>query len=434
MNPQPTRYSVLLLTLALGIGLIAAHGRPLGAQPVWPVTGPTGFGSYTLDTMTGAVTPQPDGPRSPDDSEVPVGTGGATGGVKILDVASGNSRLIPGTDAHFTARQPNGSIIPTPYPDFSVTHEAWSPDGRFLAFVGMPPGDAVVPALMVWQIGSPETRRLLTFLGGPAPFAWRPDSSAITTLQKPSSSRSVQQIQEFDPLTGQSKGTLFESDAGRFESLVWSPDASFLALAGSVQSGCSGSSQQAGIWTWEAAGGALRQIYNGGHGGVKWTNDGAILTETCGTAQLSQSLTRFALVRFSPTGDDSVQLAENVANPAVPSFDAAFDTGGGAVLFTRRDCQTRTASSWIVGPGSDNARQLSDPAEVAYESRLAPDGSVIASLLRGPGRGSTLVLADPLLGFAQAVLTSDGSLTKLSWSPGGRWLNFDVTRPGYWDC
>jgi WD40 repeat protein len=425
----------VILALAIAVAARVPQASVLAGGASLPIAAPTAFGNYTLDVNAHTITPLGSVSRSIDDTKLAEGTGGSTGGLRILDLRTGSTTLVPGTDAHFSGILPDGRVIPTPFPNYLATGVKWSPTGDSLAFIGTPPGDAVLPGLVVWRLGSPQTRMLAT--GGIqhiGSYAWTPDGRELTVLLGMQSDTGPEQVAvNFDPLTGESTTLLKSPAPGAFESIAWSSDGAYLALAGATQSGCTSTNSQTGLWTWEAATGSLQQLFDGGHTSFKWDGDRGLLAGVC-QAEPSVPVrhARYALQRFAADGSTAAVLAADLAVPLPAYSDAAFDSANGAIIYTDRDCDSGAASAWMLAPGADEPGQISDPTSLMYEARLSPDGSEVAALVRVTG-GVNLVLISAG-GKSETILSTDRSLTKLSWSPGGHWLNFEVTRAGFWDC
>ncbi|HEY7294461.1 MAG TPA: hypothetical protein VH916_05430, partial [Dehalococcoidia bacterium] len=151
----------------------------------------------------------------------------------------------------------------------------WSPDGGSLAIVHRSNLD------IVGADGAGQVRHLA---GNVYAFAWRSDGAALSVVQW-----------DGQPGHGESLTTIGAGDGAVIERilpvqtsvcpsrLAWSPNGAFLAFsAGLFQNPVCGDPGRTahGLWVWDAAAHALRQLETANVGAVpRWTADGRIVAE-----------------------------------------------------------------------------------------------------------------------------------------------------------
>jgi Tol biopolymer transport system component len=407
------RLALLVLIAAMGILL---GGRSALARPLSQVQAPAAPGTYVVHLATGAVTPVAMGENppavaawSPDGTMLAL----SQGTLAIVDPANGASTPIS-VDATGLDGRPS-----------------WSPDGSGLAFTISPVGRAGPPSLYLAPAGGGAAASI--YSGNIASYSgplWTPDGRAIT----------VQQFEGGVELTGTSILDVDPSGAAPPAALIgdlnsclalrsWSPDGAFLAFVGPIHQGC----EQRGIWTWEAATGMLRQLYDGGNGDAKWMADGSLLAEICCDSGSTLGAPHYSLRAFQPDGSGDRLIVDGLPEPFPGPYDRAFDTAAGAVLYALRDCAANTASAWVVDAAGGPPRRLSDASSYAYQPRLSPDGRTVAWVAAGT-TGSDLVVAAEDGSGSRTVLSGATGLGNLEWSPDGSALLFQVTSRQFKDC
>ena len=421
-----------LLLLAFAFAVLGLRPGTAGSAPTQPA--PQEPGVYLLDPASGRTVrlggPDALAAWSPDGSRIAVANyapaaGTCCAGLRIVRPATGDETV----------------VVP---PDLgSVGGVQWFPDGARLAFNLFPTtdGNDARRGLYVVPAGGTDMARLTA--DTPSGLAWTPDGRGLTVVQVAQGGEPAGQFYwrmvTLDAATGATSAVLIPDTSGMCPfALSWSPDGAYLAFFnGGVQNDpCfrpTPDTALRGLWVWEAATGMLRWLAagNGGWGQPLWLPDGSILAQMLGGPAAMNPL-----INVGPDGTQVRFFAD--PNPQASFLVSNFpQTAAGMVLYVPYnpfDCDG--GAVYIIGPGSSQPRQLTDPSTTVVSASLAPDGTRAAWVSIGP-QGSSLVVGavdgsssrTVLQGAAGMVLLGwhpESAMTS-AWSPDGRALLFAVT-------
>ena len=295
------------------------------------------------------------------------GSGEGRSGLWLYDLASGGSRFL--TEVHTT--------------DHFLGHQArknfeWSPDGRFIAFVGAePPGPEPVSDVRVykrilyktrtsfsddrlthvWIVDVQSSRvRVLT----PGTFdehsiSWSPDGGRIAFVSNHSEDPDANYSDDLwtvDVSSGEVT-RVTDTEAAEF-SPRWSPDGRYLAFLGWTRplNTKDSPAEDTQLFLISPSGGGIRNLtgsLNRRVTNISWHPDGTHIYFTAGDRGSTY------VYRVSHFSDELQQLTEGAAQ--TPSY--SLDGAGERLAYTRTEV-TRPPEVWLSGATGEEAERLTD--------------------------------------------------------------------------
>jgi Tol biopolymer transport system component len=312
---------------------------------------------------------------------------------------------------------------------------AWSPDGRFIAFLRILPSDKravmVIPA-----IGGLERKIAEIFSGGR--LAWSPDGNWLTISEKDSETEPFAlyllsvDSGEKRRLTSPPKQSYGDFDA------AFSPDGRSLAFGRGINADANGQSDLYLLTFsdgWKPAG-EPRQITLGKQDAQypAWTADGREIVYSAGSL-FPRGLWRISVFGHA-AGRAEPQRLPSVGNDA---SEPAISRSGHRLAYVHplsHNSIWRMAAPSLEGK---KLRPLNQPAPLISSTRddespqFSPDGKKIA--FQSIRSGSLEVWVCDADGSNAVQLTSFGGpdVSTPRWSPDGGRIAFDSNAPGEWD-
>jgi Tol biopolymer transport system component len=401
-------YAVLLLTLE---GRVSAEEAKLD-EP----------GTYLIEVSSGrAIRVGRDAvvAWAPDSKTVALtesGAGTPLPRVRLLQIADGSSRDLK------IAEQGD------------VNHVRWSPDGSALAFTLTRMGNDPGPALLVADAATGTVRQIVR--GSIGDLTWTPDSQGITAITLEEGGGS---IVTFDVQSGEVRETVPDArDASCKRGVVWSPDGKTLAWGGpGLHEGC-GDAGNWGIWIWQPAQKATRQLFQGAADVPEWLGNGEVVAMVSAPDDKPDVVPPLSIVRLSTEGGTPQPIAKGVPR-MFPQPPQLVQVAGSTVLFPISNCDRGEAYVW--SPDRAETRRQTPGTVYAYRPWLAPDGTSLAYVQIG--EPNQLIVAPLDTGEPRVVLSTSAGLQVGTtapwdvggdWSPDGRWLAVEVTGEQFKDC
>jgi Tol biopolymer transport system component len=424
--------SRLLLSVAVlaGVALTACGSHPAGAPHV--AVAPQRCPGTTVTGDTDGAGPAQVNPAA-------VGTAAFAGHGRLAFVSSGRLYVLDGS-----APRGPASLHAVAAPA-GATAPAWSPDGRWLAFIVAPPSPYPVvstPSGTLWLAGADGTgaRPVLANAG---PFAWSPATDVLAaTVTNPVTGRT--EVCDFRPGT---TPRLLPGVEGR---AVWSPDGrllAFTAIQYRPQTGFAGSELETVL----AAGGTpvvrARSAQDALLMAGWWPDGRGLLAWADPQSSASIAADGLAVLSYPLSGARPVTLGTTLPRPpfvvpATPWNEVAMAAGGDRVLWD--DSKTITLCGETGGctgfpagtPGPVNL----DPAWAGLGVTLAfVHGS--ASAPSPPGFGQAAIAAwyktrrlwvYTLTGGNPHLISGAGTgIAAPTWSADGRFILY-VRDNGLW--
>jgi len=314
--------------------------------------------------------------------------------------------LTDGSDAHQV------TFLQGSDPD-GATEPVWSPDGKWIAFVG---GKGAV------KLVSPKGEKggVRTIADSGWNLAWSPDASKLAFDTVDTAKHYGQQIVVLDLATGQRTTPL--SRPNPTSSLTWSPDGKQLAflasrpMPDSEVGGCGGDMPM-DLWAMNADGSKLHLVSKGSYGQPSW-----------GTLQPAPKLSSQAAPKPSSRPEPKPS-AGPVAIARTPAASTASEKTKGQVAPRIASAATPLASRhgliaargrnaiYLIDAGSGNTRKIPGTAKMAQPA-WSPDGSLLA-VERAAVGGTSVYTITPDGGHPQLVLRNASSP---AWSSDGKRL------------
>jgi len=378
------------------------------------------------------------GPAQRPGLEPSIGAAAFAGHGKLAFVSSGRLYVLDGSAARLSATlhtvaAPAGAVAP-----------AWSPDGRWLAFIVAPPSPypaVSAPSGTLWlaRADGDDARPVLADAG---PFSWSPAADVLAATIT-------------DPATGHTQACELQPGAtprllpGVTGSAIWSPDGrqlAFTSIQSSPQAGFTGSTLE----TIPAAGGTpavrARSAQDALLAAGWWPDGQGLLAWSDPQDSASLAADGLPLVSYPLSGTRPVTLATTLVHPSflatTPSLRlVATDAGSDRILWNGKTIVLCAVTGGCTGfPGEMPGPVNLDPAwSPAGEPVLAfVHGS--ASAPRPPEYGQAAIVAwyatrrlwVYILGGNPHLISGAGtSIAAPAWSADGRFILY-VRDNGLW--
>jgi Tol biopolymer transport system component/predicted Ser/Thr protein kinase len=322
-------------------------------------------------------------------------------------------------------------------PDFNP---AWSPDGRFIAFLReLPPEKAAV--LLIPALGGPERKltEIFTseFLG--SYLDWSPDSNWLVLSSRDSSTTPLA-LSLLSIETGEKRKLTFPPAQflGDGEP-AFSPSGRTVAFTRSLDGGLSDLYLLPVSEELKPAGEEKRITFTNRHtGGLSWTADGLEIVFSSGSLG-QQRLWRIAVSGSAgrPAEPRQLQsLAEDVFHPAI-------SRRGRRLAFMHYFHHINIWRS--AAPSSPNARDVKSPIPINSASpfisssrddnapQLSPDGRRIAFMSTRSGHPEIWICDENGSNAVQVTFFGGPEVTTPRWSPDGDRIAFDSNASGEYD-
>jgi Tol biopolymer transport system component len=401
---------LLVLGVALGVSGLAAADAPSLDAP----------GTYVIEVESGRAILLGRGALvawSPDGRTVAVAEIGAESAMprlRLVSVPDGEMRKVPISEQG------------------EINHLRWSPDGSRLAFTLTRADHDPGPSLLVVDPASGAIRQLAR--GSIGELTWTPDSSGITAITLDEGGGS---IVTFEAATGEVRETVPDArDASCQRGIAWSPDGAYLAYGGpGLREGC-GDVGNWGIWTWQPALRASRQLFSGAADVPQWLANGEVVAMV--SEPDAEGIPPLSIVRLSPDGGPPRPIVQDIPR-MFPQPPRLLQVVGSTVLFPVSTCDEGAARVW--SPGRVESTRQTPEGVYAYRPALSPDGRSLAYVRVGDraelvvapfSGGDDRVLATTPLGLQ--VGTAGPWDAGGDWSPDGRWIAVEVTTEQFRDC
>jgi Tol biopolymer transport system component len=383
------RLLVSVVVLA-GVALTACSSHPAGAPQV----------AVTPQRCPGTTFTGDAGGAGPERANTPaIGTAAFAGHGRLAFVSSGRLYVLDGTAASGPARlhavaAPAGAIAP-----------AWSPDGRWLAFIVAPPSPYPVvsaPSGTLW-LADTEGNGARPVLANAGPFAWSPAADVLAaTVTNPATGSTG--VCEFQP------GTTPRLLPGVEGPAVWSPDGrqlAFTSIQYRPQTGFAGSELE----TVPAAGGTpvvrARSAQDALLVAGWWPDGRGLLAWADPQGSASLAADGLPVVSYPLTGAHPVTLGTTLPRPPFvvttpPGYGVAMVAGGDRIMWNGSKTIMLCAAT-----GGCTAFPGGPPGPVNLDPAWAPAGNTALAFVHG----STSAPSPP--GFGQAAIAAWYATRKL---------------------
>lgn len=342
---------------------------------------------------------------SPDGTRLAVVRSGEGGNILVIVGADGS-------DAHQVTFDTGGNSV-------DVADPAWSPDGKWIAFVGVKGAVSLV---------SPDGDNLRTIADSGWSFAWSPDASKLAFETQVKAKDYRQETVVFDLASG--RRTSLPSFSNHIISdLAWSPDGKQLAFLSSKPmpkggtGGCGGE-MPLDLWAMNADGSKPHLLSKGNYSGPSW---GTFLPEpkpSSGAPKPSSQVAPKPSSQPEPklsagpapigaTPAVSTKAPTTSKAPAVSRVATAAPLAGRHGLIAARGRDT----IYLIDPDSGKARKVPG-AEKMTQPAWSPDGSLLA-VERADAGDTSVYTITPDGRHPQLVVRNASSP---AWSPDGKRL------------
>lgn len=293
---------------------------------------------------------------------------------------------------------------------------AWSADGKHLIFPDRL-SQQQPSSLFAISIDTLEIQRMTT----PPPSSdgdWMPsvspDGKKIAFVRGPESA--VRDVYVMNSAGGEPKR--LTTDGRLVLGLAWTADSRNIVFSSNRDGGFS-------LWQVPAGGGALTHLAAGGDNAYSpaISRRGNLLAYTHGTGKWD--IVRLDL-KAAAAGDGTGQILSSNEQDSSPQFSP----DGTRIAF--QSWRSGTQEIWIcAADGSDPLQLTSFGGALTGSPRWSPDGRQIAFDSRPDGRAHIFVIS-PDGGTPHALTSGQDNDIVPSWSPDGKWIYFASNRSGSW--
>lgn len=299
---------------------------------------------------------------------------------------------------------------------------AWSPDGRFIAFMRQTDSDAS-GIYLISALGGSERKLVDITPGGPMGLSWSPDgkwlafAKAISPVTKPDSSPEHFGIHLVNVETTEERVLPDPSpDCVHTRQPAFSPDGKYLAAACVLISG-----GVAKIYVQTPDGKHAREVAGAtsseGFTGIAWAADSQSLLYSS-----DLHLWRVPLAGGKP---EKLLFAQDVASPAVART-------GNRLAYAQ---VSNSSSIWRLELGSQAkpagpATKLISSSRGDRDPHISPDGKYIAFLSGRSGSSEVWVCDRDASNPVQLTFFGGSRIGRTSWSPDSRRIVFDLRASG----
>lgn len=293
---------------------------------------------------------------------------------------------------------------------------AWSADGKYLIFPDRL-SQQEPSSLFTISLDTLEIRRMTT-----PPPSWdgdwtptvSPDGRMIAFVRGPESA--VRDVYVMNSAGGEPKG--LTTDGRLVLGLAWTANSRNIVFSSNRDGSFS-------LWQVPVGGGALTHLDAGGDNAYSpaISRLGNLLAYTHGTGKWD--IVRLDL-KSAAAGDGAGQILSSNEQDSSPQFSP----DGTRIAF--QSWRSGTQEIWICGAdGSDPVQLTSFGGALTGSPRWSPDGLQIAFDSRPDGRAHIFVIS-PDGGTPRALTTGQFNDIVPSWSPDGKWIYFGSSRSGSW--